>query len=276
MSNNSDKRPTVSVIIPTYNRKEELRRAIESVLVQENVSLEVLICDDGSTDGTIEMVSSWADARVRLLTGPRGGRPAIPRNRGIKAAQGEWLAFLDDDDEWLPEKLQTQLKFAEEKGYLAITTNALRIKPGQEDSLLFHTCNIPEHLSFDVLLSVNYAITSSVIVHHSLFERVEGFPECKNLIGREDYALWLRIASITPFGYIREPYVLYTDMPTQSIRRQGGSERKALSWVYSDYLIWAKLPIFSRNRLLTIMRKYQHLLLYEKIIRKIKRRFNKI
>jgi glycosyltransferase involved in cell wall biosynthesis len=72
--------PTVSVIIPTWNRKDMLKRAIENVLAQEGVSLEVLVCGDGSTDGSVEMVESWQDPRVRLISGPRAGRPAIPRN----------------------------------------------------------------------------------------------------------------------------------------------------------------------------------------------------
>ena len=92
--------PSVSVIIPTWNRAHTLPRAIESVLSQSLPILEVLICDDGSTDGTAEAVMAMArqDPRIRWLPGERGGRPAIPRNRGIRESRGEWLAFLDSDD----------------------------------------------------------------------------------------------------------------------------------------------------------------------------------
>ena len=251
------KMPLVSVIIPTWNRKDFLKRAIDSVLMQDGISVEILVCDDGSTDGTVEMVSSLQDPRVRLITGPRAGRPAIPRNRGIREASGEWLAFLDDDDEWLPGKMQAQFAFAKEKGYLAATTNALRKIPGQEPYLPYLNGYVPECCDFKTLVSINFVITSSVIIHSSLLKRCEGFPESKKLIAHEDYALWLRIGSISPFGYITEPYILYTDMPTQSVRRLGGNDRIVQLMVYCNWFFWAKLGIFSRNGLILIGRLIQ-------------------
>jgi len=239
--------PLVSVIIPTWNRKESLKRAIDSVLLQEGVSLEILVCDDGSTDGTVEMLLALPDPRIRFIAGSRGGRPAIPRNKGIKAASGEWLAFLDDDDEWLPGKLNTQLAFAKKKGYWAVTTNALRKIPKQEKSLPYHTVDIPECCDFKTLLSTNFVITSSVIVHSSLFKRSKGFPESKKLIVGEDYALWLRVSSMFPFGYINEPQILYTDIPSQSIRRFSEHGNKTQVRVYCNWIFWAKLGVLSNN-----------------------------
>src|SRR5262249_7122187 len=101
--------PSVSVIIPTWNRAATVMAAVESALAQTHAPLEVLVCDDGSSDDSAQRVGALPDPRVRWLPGPRGGRPAIPRNRGIAAARGEWLAFLDSDDEWLPDKLERQL-----------------------------------------------------------------------------------------------------------------------------------------------------------------------
>jgi glycosyltransferase involved in cell wall biosynthesis len=246
--------PTVSVIIPTWNRKDVLKRAIESVLAQEGVSLEVLVCDDGSTDGSVEMVESWQDPRVRLISGPRAGKPAIPRNRGIAAASGEWLAFLDDDDEWLPGKLSAQLAFATKRGYWAVTTNALRVQPGHNEALPYHIQSVPERCDFATLLSLNYVITSSAFVHSFLFEKVMGFPETIFLTVHEDYALWLRISSITPFGYLEKPYVRYTDAPAQSIRRLGDGDRKFKFRVYCNWIYWAGWKILSRNGLAALRR----------------------
>jgi len=106
--------PTVSVVIPTYNRAELLTRAIDSVLAQTYDDFELLVVDDGSTDDTEAVVTAYDDDRVRYLAHEtnRGANPA--RNTGIEAAEGEFVAFLDSDDEWRPRKLEAQLDRLEE------------------------------------------------------------------------------------------------------------------------------------------------------------------
>src|SRR6266545_511842 len=100
------KPPFFSVVIPTYNRAEKLRRALESLLHQSYGDFEVLVCDDGSTDGTREVVSAYAgELQISYLWEENWGGPARPRNRGIAAAQGKWVCFLDADDWWHPDKL---------------------------------------------------------------------------------------------------------------------------------------------------------------------------
>src|SRR5512135_2903291 len=123
--------PSVSVIIPTWNRRETLERAVRSALDQTVVPQEVLVCDDGSTDDSRRIVEAIGDPRVRWVEGPRGGRPAIPRNRGIRESSGEWLAFLDSDDEWMRDKLARQLAAAAGSGCRAVCTNAERFIPGR-------------------------------------------------------------------------------------------------------------------------------------------------
>lgn len=245
--------PHVSVIIPTWNRRELLSRAVHSALTQEGVSVEVLVCDDGSDDGSREMIAAWGDERVRLITGPRAGRPAIPRNRGIAAAQGEWLAFLDDDDEWLPGKLRRQLDNAVERGCLAVCSNALRHIPGKAPDLPYLP-DMPEILTFTDLSRLNSVITSSTIVHRSLIPRVGGFPEQEKLRAVEDYALWLRVAAITTFAYLDIPLLIYRDAPTESIRNQGSSENLRQARVFCDWLLWAKARALSGHGLLAVKR----------------------
>jgi len=103
-------RPDISVVIPTRNRRRLLALALASVLDQRGVRLEVIVVDEASTDDTVEMVRSIADPRVRLV------RHAVPlgksaaRNRGIAESAGDWIAFLDDDDLWAPDKLRLQLQ----------------------------------------------------------------------------------------------------------------------------------------------------------------------
>ena len=108
--------PTVTVVIPTHNRKELLRYALMSALRQEGVALEVIVVDDGSSDGTAEMLAALTDRRVRVVHHETAQGVSAARNRGIEEARGEWIAFLDDDDLWAPDKLRLQLESATKSG----------------------------------------------------------------------------------------------------------------------------------------------------------------
>jgi len=108
--------PAVSVVIPTRDRRDLLGAALSSVLGQSGVDLEVLVVDDGSSDGTAEMVTGLRDGRVRLLRRERAGGVSAARNRGIAEATGGWIALLDDDDLWAPDKLARQLDAMEAVG----------------------------------------------------------------------------------------------------------------------------------------------------------------
>ena len=129
----------VSVIIPTYNRQHTLLAAIQSALSQTLPPLEVLVCDDGSTDGSAEAVAALDDPRVRWLTGPHAGYPAVPRNRGLREARGEWVAFLDDDDVWLPEKLAVQKKMLYATGLWPVAVMLSGLLPA---TLATNTCTV--------------------------------------------------------------------------------------------------------------------------------------
>lgn len=229
--------PHVSVIIPTWNRATLLESAVRSVLAQTFESLEVLICDDASTDNTLEVVRSISDERVRLVAGLRGKRPAIPRNRGICASKGEWLAFLDDDDQWLPTKLQKQLSLSASTGCRAICTDALRLMPGGEVSGRYLGLS-RELIGFEELLRVNLVICSSAVIHRSLLPVVFGFPEDEALASLEDYALWLRVATETHFAFVAEPLVIYSDQPEHSIRSNSVGPWEQRCRVLTDFMQW--------------------------------------
>ena len=141
-----------------------------------------------------QVVRTIKDPRVIWMPGERSGRPSVPRNRGIRSSRGEWIAFLDDDDVWLPEKLERQAAALKASGCLACCTNALRFIPGREGDgpYLMETNNV---VTFDDLLKANQIICSSAMLHRSLFQLVVGFPENALLKALEDYALWLRVAT---------------------------------------------------------------------------------
>ncbi|MEI6296920.1 MAG: glycosyltransferase family 2 protein [bacterium] len=210
----------VSVIIPTYNRAGTIKRAVKSVLVQDVKEIEIIICDDNSTDNTKEIVDNFIkkDSRVKFIKSEKNsGLPAVPRNKGAKIAKGEWLAFLDSDDEWLPDKLEKQLTLVEKEKTLAICTNAYKIKPNGEKTI-FHTNHQNNRINFKKELRDNWIINSSVLVKKNVFDSCGGFSEEKELKAMEDYNLWLKILTNTNFTYIDEPLLNYYDNPNQSIR----------------------------------------------------------
>ncbi|MFN4276641.1 MAG: glycosyltransferase family 2 protein [Ferrovibrio sp.] len=231
--------PTISVVIPTWNRADMIGTAIRSALAQTMPPLEVLVCDDGSTDTTRKIVYELGDARIRWLAGPRGGRPSIPRNRGLRAAKGEWIAFIDSDDEWLPGKLARQLSAMAISGRRASCTEAIRVVPDDDSQnpLLGRTdpvIRLPE------LLLDNQVICSSVVIHRSLLDHAIGFPEQKNLTVGEDYALWLRIACLTDFDFISEPLLRYRDNPASSIRAASPDGWTQHITVVDNFAAWCR------------------------------------
>lgn len=196
--------PLFSVIIPTYNRADKLRRALDSLVAQTFNDFEVIVCDDGSSDGTADMVATFSGTlNVRYLWEENFGGPARPRNCGIAASRGHWICFLDADDWWYPEKLE-------------------RIVPGLEKAdLIFHDCDVvtphgmrrfvrksrmPRMPAFvDFMTRGCRIITSSVCVRKDILDEVGSFSEDRRLIAIEDTDLWIRIALMTEkFVYLPE------------------------------------------------------------------------
>lgn len=132
--------PTVSVIIPTYNRRESLRRALDTVLVQEGLDwtfrAEVLVVDDGSTDGTPDVVRAYD--KVQYLRHDVNRGPSAARNTGVAAATGEYVAFLDDDDLWLPHKLRTQLRRLVDDPSVGLVYSQVLVQTGRGDFVWPH------------------------------------------------------------------------------------------------------------------------------------------
>lgn len=235
MKNN--KKISVSVIIPTWNRAHLLKKAIQSALDQSFAPLEILVCDDGSTDKTFETVESLKNPKVKLIPGKHSGLPAVVRNRGIEKSKGEWIAFLDSDDEWFSEKLENQLVLAKKIDGLAICCNAYSISPkNKRKKYLNYSQNT---VAFSDLLNVNYVILSSVIIHKSILSKCAGFPEISELKTGQDYAFWLRVATQTNFVYLNKILVNYNNEPDNSIRKFTKDTYKQKQIIIKDFLRWA-------------------------------------
>jgi teichuronic acid biosynthesis glycosyltransferase TuaG len=234
----------VSVIIPTWNRAPYLSTAITSVLNQTYPVHEIIVCDDGSTDDSEAVVRGFSDPKVKWLPGPRAGRPAIPRNRGLAASKGEWIAFLDSDDEWLADKLEQQFESLHGLKCTAACSNALRMSPnGQRvGEVVFWT---KSRIALNDLLKTNQVVCSSVLMHRSLLAHVSGFPEQQHLTACEDYALWLRVSTQTDFAFVPKALVLYNDNPEVSIRNTNPDAAAIRRDVLNDFIAWiaaAKQP----------------------------------
>lgn len=252
---------SVSVIIPTYNRSSQLLRAIKSVLAQSYPVHEIVVCDDGSTDDSCNKVAALKNEKISWLDCGKNGRPAIPRNKGILKSSGNWIAFLDDDDEWLPHKIETQINSLNKSGLKASCSNAFKIKSKDSAPELFLEL-VDSNLSFEVLKKTNYVICSSALVHKSLFDKIGGFPEEVELTALEDYALWLKLATLSDFCYLAAPLLNYYDAPQQSIRKKGLSHWEQRIKVFSNFLTWLKSENHTRfiseaNQELNIAKK-QH------------------
>lgn len=227
---------TVSVIIANYNRSQQLINAVESVLRQTYPVLEVLVCDDGSTDDSKERILALSDHRVRWIDCGRNGRPAVPRNKGISQSKGEWIAILDNDDEWTTDKIEKQLNAAIRFEAVAVCSNAIRIS-AQESKDFF---NRPSgYLTTGEMYIHNPVICSSMIFQRTLLSMVKGFPEQVELRALEDYALWLRIAACGRIYYLEDKLVKYTDIPSSGIRKNDVDAFEQMKRVFSDFKSWA-------------------------------------
>ena len=193
--------PTVSVIIPTYNRREQLAFALDSVISQTVKLHEIVVIDDGSTDNTPEMLQEFArlhpDMRLIVIRQKNRG-PAAARNAGIKAASGDLIAFLDDDDIWLPEKTERQLSVFSSDPQLDLLGCASNIVK------LFDGLRLVQIKEWAMLFR-NWFATPTVIVRRDVALSCGGFPE--DLRHYEDYALWLKIAGRHKCAFLNEMLV---------------------------------------------------------------------
>ena len=202
----------ISVIIPTYNRKKYIKRAIDSVIRQSYKPFEIIVIDDGSTDGTYEFIKkSYSSSQISLEKQINNGVSSA-RNKGVKLANGDWIAFLDSDDEWFENKLELQVReIKKSKTFMICHTNEIWIRNG------IRVNQMKKHQKyggfiFEKCLDMCRISPSSVMIHRRIFDEIGLFDE--DLIICEDYDLWLRISSKYP--------VLYLD--SMLIKKFGGHE----------------------------------------------------
>ena len=212
----------ISVIIPTYNRKNTLPRAVESVLNQTYKPVEIIIVDDGSTDGTKEWFSEMYPL-VHYIYQVNSGVSSA-RNTGINSARGDWIALLDSDDEWLPDKLELQVKLLQNNAELRFChTNEIWIRNGVRINQMKKHQKYGGNI-FKKCLDICRISPSSSLFHTSVIKDVGLFDESLDVC--EDYDLWLRITAKYPVLFLDQPLIKKFGGHTDQLSRVfGGIEQ---------------------------------------------------
>lgn len=193
----------VSVILPVYNRLPLLKEALDSLTCQSYKDMEVWIADDGSTDGSLEYARQWIEGRPGgVLALEHSGFPGLVRNRGASQAKGDWLAFLDSDDLWKPEKLEKQIEQIEKNPEISLWH--CREVWLRGDSIVSQKKQRHQREGYIFADALKKCIIgpSTVLIRKDLWQWSGGFHEDMEIA--EDYELWLRLCSREKVGYLDE------------------------------------------------------------------------
>jgi glycosyltransferase involved in cell wall biosynthesis len=242
--------PDVTVVVPAFNAGRYIAATLESVLAQQDVSLEVIVVDDCSTDTTAACVAEAAarDPRVRYLRTPsNSGGPARPRNLGVQAAQAAWVALCDADDLWHPSKLRLQLDVATRDRADLVCTAIRDFSDGAVPSMPPPPEQpVVQRLPYWQMLLKDRIATSSVMCRREALLHDGGFDPARDLVAVEDYDLWLRVMERPGFRVLRIdwPAVAYRRLPGSLSARKWrhaikvmrvprrASERQGWRWAY--------------------------------------------
>ncbi|MEK6641449.1 MAG: glycosyltransferase [Nitrospirota bacterium] len=193
------KDPSVSVIVPTYNRATELRRCLDSLVSQSIDNFEVIVCDDGSTDRTSEVIADYLSALdITYEYAENFGGPAQPRNRGIKLARAAYVAFLDSDDWWASAKLEQSLVYLKAGSDVVYHDLWNVVQLGENPVKGRIVSGQPVSPMFESLLCSAYSIpNSSIVVRKSVLQMIGEICEDAELIAVEDFDMLLRLSRVT-------------------------------------------------------------------------------
>lgn len=253
--------PTVSVVIPAYNAGWCVRHAIDSVLAQTCTDFELIVVDDGSTDDTAQVLASYGD-RARIVPKANGGLSSA-RNAGVEAARGSYIAFLDADDRWMPDKLMRQLTLMDANPNLAFCSTAARIEDPDGRSLGEWRCGCNTQPPLEAIFAANAFVAgsgSAVLARRDALVRAGPFDEA--LRSLEDIDMWMRLAAIGDYACVAEPLTVILKHPDSMSRnldvmrdaaikvmrrnrkllphaKRGAFWRQAYAGMLSDYAKWA-------------------------------------
>lgn len=215
-----------SIVMPSYNTGKFIGETIQSVINQTYAYWELLIVDDCSSDDTDAIVASFSDPRIRYLKNKKNSGAAVSRNWALREARGEWIAFLDSDDLWYPEKLEKQIKFMKENQYFFTCTGRDTID--EESKQIGEYTRSPKHVGKIGMKLYCWPGSSSVMYHAPTV----GLIQIADLKKNNDYAMWLKVIKKTDFYYLDECLESYR------VRSGSISHDKLKKLIHSHYLLW--------------------------------------
>ncbi len=252
--------PVVSVVIPAFNAAWCVRKAIDSVLAQNYRNFELIVVDDGSTDETAAVLAAYGKT-IHVIHQANGGL-SNARNTGIRESQGEFVAFLDADDWWLPRKLERQIELMQAQPALGFCSTAARVENPQGHLVNIWECPHWQGALLVHLFNENAAVAGSgsgVLVKRHLLLQVGDFDESLQCL--EDIDMWMRLAAVAEYACIPEPLTVLLKRPDSMSRNlevmrnaaiqvmrknrsllpnplQGSFWRAGMAGIYGDYAKW--------------------------------------
>ncbi len=215
--------PLVSVIIPSYNRAEYIAETIESVLAQTYKNIETIVIDDGSTDDTKAVVARYLP-KIKYVWQENSERGAS-RNHGLRLAKGEFIAFLDSDDLWLPNKIEEDIKFFERNSSVGIVyTDYLQIDAEGNQLKLLKLHDYVERRT-EALLEGNFILIGAHLIRTQLVRDIGGFREERQLSGSEDWEMWVRFSTTTNFAHLPKATTKIRTHEANTMSNASGMER---------------------------------------------------
>lgn len=236
--------PLVSIIMPAYNCERYIKEAIDSVIAQTYKHWELIVIDDGSKDDTAKIVDelSLKDSRIHLYVNEKNQGVSATRNKGILIARGDWIAFLDSDDMWKPQKLEKQMLLSQETGAEFLFTGSSFIN--EKGDYYRGIFEVPQKVTYKRLRMHNVISCSSVLIKKCLLDDIK----MENDDMHEDYAVWLRVLKTGVCAYgINEPLLIYRI----SKNSKSGNKLKTIRMTYKVFRFLGINPVGSTYFMLT-------------------------
>jgi glycosyltransferase involved in cell wall biosynthesis len=211
--------PLISVLIPAYNAEKTIRRALDSVVIQNYSPLEIIVVNDASLDATRNVVASFGHPCLKLFDMPHNTGEGAPLNAGLRIAKGEFIAFLDADDEWLPGKLHKQIEFiTAHPGMSFVSCGCLFMSPnGKLKSIFGMDLPAKSDEVWRTLLAATHVAKPCVMARRSKLDEVGEFSE--KLAVASDQDMWIRLALVGEVGVVLEPLVKAHDTPNSLTKK---------------------------------------------------------